>query len=227
MKKQNILILTIALINAPLAADADVVVTAKTEGYSAFHDAVMSAGIYEHAKKNEGDAGSLAPFTVFVPTNEAFEAIKSLDAKKLKKYITYHVVPGKRLEKLDETMKDGVGTVGEKLLFSQNGELFLDESKTKAKVTKGPITASNGLIYVIDHVLLPAEDAAPAAQKPAATPAVAATPTPAVVAAPATEKPAATPAAALSVTPAEKPAAAPEKPAAAPVATEAATPTKG
>jgi len=169
MKKQCILyILTIALINASLVASAaDVVVTAKTEGYTAFHDAVMSAGLYEHAKKNEGEAGSLAPFTVFVPTDEALAAIKTLDAKKQKKYITYHVVPGKKIEKPDEAMKDGVGTVGEKLLFAAGGEVYLDESKTKAKVIKGPIAASNGMVYVIDHVLLPAGEELPATEKPA------------------------------------------------------------
>ena len=171
MKKQCILyILTIALINASLVASAaDVVVTAKTEGYTAFHDAVMNAGLYEHAKKTEGEAGSLAPFTVFVPTNEALETIKTLDAKKQKKYITYHVVPGKKIEKPDEAMKEGVSTVGEKLLFAAGGEVYLDESKTKAKIIKGPIAASNGVVYVIDHVLLPAEEAAPAAATPATT----------------------------------------------------------
>ncbi len=166
MKKQNILlILTIALINAPLAFNADVVVTAKTEGYSAFHDAVMQAGIYDHAKKDEGESGSLAPFTVFVPTNEAFESIKSLDAKKQKKYITYHVVPGKKIEKPEEVMKDGVPTVGEKLLFSSDGTIFLDESETKAKITKGPITAKNGVLYIIDKVLLPAGEKLPEVKK--------------------------------------------------------------
>jgi len=169
MKKQSVLhFLTIALINSMSAICADVVVTAQTEGYSAFHDAVMHAGIYDHAKKNEGESGSLAPFTVFVPTNEAFEAIKNLDAKKQKKYITYHVVPGKKIEKPEAEMKDGVGTVGEKLLFATDGTIFLDESKTKAKIIKGPITAKNGLLYIIDQVLLPAGEELPASEKAAA-----------------------------------------------------------
>jgi uncharacterized surface protein with fasciclin (FAS1) repeats len=167
MKKQCILyILTIALINTSFLANAvasttDVVVTAKTEGYTAFHDAVMSSGLYEHAKKSEGEGGSLAPFTVFVPTNDSLAAIKTLDAKKQKKYITYHVVPGKKIEKPDDAMKEGVSTVGEKLLFAAGGQVYLDESKTKATIIKGPIAASNGVLYVIDHVLLPAEQTTP------------------------------------------------------------------
>jgi len=97
MKTQNLFyVLTLLAISPILTATDDVVITAQKEGYTAFHDAVMDAGVYEHAKKDAGAKGSLAPFTVFVPTNEAFEKIKLLDAKKKKKYITFHVVPGKK-----------------------------------------------------------------------------------------------------------------------------------
>lgn len=142
-------------------APADVVLTAQKEGYTAFHDAVMHAGLYEHAKKKRDEDGSLAPFTVFVPTNEAFKAIQSLDEKTKKKLITLHVVPHAEVKKPDEEMKTGLPTVGEKLLFAQEGKVFIDESETKATVIKGPIPAENGLVYVIDAVLLPAGVTAP------------------------------------------------------------------
>jgi hypothetical protein len=203
MKNPIIYFLTLTLIAACIQADgSDVVVTAKNEGYTSFHDAVMSAGIYEHAKKNEGETGSLAPFTVFVPTNDALAAIKTLDAKKQKKYITYHVVPGKKIEKPDEAMKEGVGTVGEKLLFAASGEVYLDESKTKAKIIKGPIAASNGVLYVIDQVLLPAGEELPAPEKPTITPTpTAVTPTPPTPVVAATPAPAHTSTVAVTPTP--------------------------
>ena len=135
---------------------ADVVLTAQKEGYTAFHDAVMQAGLYDHAKKKRDEDGSLAPFTVFVPTNEAFDAIKSLDEKTKKKLITLHVLPHAEVKKPDEEMKTGLPTVGEKLLFASDNKVFIDESETKATVVKGPLSADNGLVYVIDTVLLPA-----------------------------------------------------------------------
>jgi len=115
--------------------------------------AVKAAGLVETLQGK-------GPFTVFAPTDEAFSAIQSEVDKllkpeskaKLSKILTYHVVSGKMeaadLEdgqelttveggKLKVTVKDGNVTVG------------------GAKVAAADITASNGVIHVIDKVLLP------------------------------------------------------------------------
>ncbi|MDQ5890734.1 MAG: hypothetical protein QG604_608 [Candidatus Dependentiae bacterium] len=160
------LLLTALTFSTLTAATDDVVITAQKAGYTAFHEAVVAAGVYEHAKKDPGEKGSLAPFTVFVPTNEAFDGIKDVDAKKKKKLITFHVVPGKKIAKPADDMKSGVGTVGEQLLFAANDTVFLDDSETKAKITKGPIEARNGVLYVIDKVLLPAGEGTPKSEEP-------------------------------------------------------------
>jgi len=158
MKTQRILCLLLFVYSAPtcIASGDDVVKTAQKEGYSAFHDAVMQAGLYEHAKKDIDEKGSLAPFTVFVPTNQAFEALVKSSPEEQKKSITFHVVPRKKIENIATEMETGVTTVGEQLLFAKENKIFLDESDTKASIIKGPIQARNGLVYIIDTVLLPA-----------------------------------------------------------------------
>jgi uncharacterized surface protein with fasciclin (FAS1) repeats len=177
MKLSRLFLLTTSLTTIVCSISAsDVVLTAKAEGYTAFHDAVVQAGLYEHAKKNVGEKNSMAPFTVFVPTNEAFAALKNVSADEQKKLITFHVVPGKKIEKPAEEMKSGVPTVGEQLLFMADEKIFLEDSEHKAAIIKGPITAQNGTLYIIDHVIAPAGTALPSATQPT-TQAVAA-PTP-------------------------------------------------
>lgn len=177
MKKQNILflaLLTLAIHDAHPTASEDVVMTAKAEGYSAFHDAVMETKIYEHAKKDPKDEGSMAPFTIFVPTNESFAAVnnlKGIDPKVEKKIITCHVVPGKKIEKLSDELSEGASTVGQQLIYYKEDKLFLDESDVKATIVKGPIEARNGMVYVIDKVLAPAGVTLPKAEKEATEPA--------------------------------------------------------
>lgn len=100
------------------------------------------------------------PFTVFAPTDEAFAAIQSEVDKllkpesksKLSKILTYHVVSGK-MNAAD--LKDG-----QELSTVQGGKLKVtvkDGNVTVggAKVTSADISASNGVIHVIDKVLLP------------------------------------------------------------------------
>lgn len=99
------------------------------------------------------------PYTVFAPTDEAFAklppgALDSLlkDKEKLKGVLLYHVVPGKVLAKDVMGMKTAktaqgdsiaVRTVGEKVMINQAG------------VVKTDILASNGVIHVIDAVIMP------------------------------------------------------------------------
>ncbi len=99
------------------------------------------------------------PFTVFAPTDEAFAKLPAgtveallKDLPKLKNVLTYHVVSGKVLA------KDVAGLNSAKTV--QGGDLRVDATHgvkiNNAKVTQADIHASNGVIHVIDTVLLPA-----------------------------------------------------------------------
>jgi uncharacterized surface protein with fasciclin (FAS1) repeats len=113
------------------------------------------------------------PFTVFAPTNEAFAALpsgtvdsllKPENKKELDKILTYHVVPG-RLDTaaLDEDIKKGGGKAtlktveGDTLTVTGSGsDLMVTDAKgNTAKVTIANVMQSNGVIIVIDKVLMP------------------------------------------------------------------------
>jgi uncharacterized surface protein with fasciclin (FAS1) repeats len=99
------------------------------------------------------------PFTVFAPTDEAFRKLPAgtLDAllkdrKKLTAVLTYHVVPG-RVMAADVVKLRAARTVqgGELKIRADKGGVRVDG----ARVVKTDITASNGVIHVVDSVLLP------------------------------------------------------------------------
>lgn len=113
------------------------------------------------------------PFTVFAPTNEAFAALpagtvdnllKPENKAALVKILTYHVVPG-RLTASDLAAKVAAGggkadlkTVeGEDLTVSKDGSgwAITDAKGNTAHVTIGDVMQSNGVIFVIDKVLMP------------------------------------------------------------------------
>ena len=99
------------------------------------------------------------PFTVFAPSDDAFAKLpdgtaESLLAEpaKLAKVLTYHVVPG-RVTAAEARGLTAAPTVnGERLAVSANGAIEVDG----AQVVTADIEASNGLIHVIDQVLIPA-----------------------------------------------------------------------
>lgn len=113
------------------------------------------------------------PFTVFAPTNEAFNRLpkgtvetllKPENKAQLTKILTYHVVKANAMSNaIDKMIKDDGGkhpitTVsGDKLVASmKNGKLVLtDEKGGTATVTIADVKQSNGVIHVIDHVLMP------------------------------------------------------------------------
>lgn len=139
-------------------------IAAGNPDFSTLVAAVQAAGLVD-TLNGEG------PFTVFAPTNAAFEALGQetidsvlADTDLLTSILTYHVVPGKLLVG-DLTLQDAVTTV-------QGGDITIDnvDSSLKLNGTVGfvasNIQASNGVIHVIDAVLLPPE--AGAAEEPAA-----------------------------------------------------------
>lgn len=137
---------------SPMAAGTIVDVAAGNEDFATLVAAVQAAGL---AETLSGDG----PFTVFAPTNEAFAALpegvldklllpKNKDA--LTKILTYHVVAG---EVMAADVKPGeVPTVeGSSITITTDGGVKVDE----ATVTATDVEASNGVIHVIDAVLVP------------------------------------------------------------------------
>jgi uncharacterized surface protein with fasciclin (FAS1) repeats len=128
--------------------------------------AVKAAGLVDTLK-------GPGPFTVFAPTNEAFAALpagtvdtllKPENKDKLTTILTYHVVPGKMDAKmLMKAIKDGHGMASLKTVSggtltakSSGGKVMVtDENGGTATVTIADVNQSNGVIHVIDKVLLP------------------------------------------------------------------------
>ncbi len=145
-------VIAAALGAAALAAQAkDIVETAVAAGScKTLAAALQAAGLFDTLKGK-------GPFTVFAPTDEAFAKIPKdqLDAllkdkAKLTAVLTYHVVPGKVMA---ADVKAGkVKTVqGSELTVGTMGGVTVDS----AKVVKTDIVADNGVIHVIDSVVLP------------------------------------------------------------------------
>lgn len=128
--------------------------------------AVKAAGLVETLQ-------SAGPFTVFAPTDAAFaklpagtveNLVKPENKEMLTKILTYHVLPGKYSAKqVWAAVKAGNGkammktVAGEDLTFWTKGnDLYVTDAKgNKAKVTIADVNQSNGVIHVIDTVLLP------------------------------------------------------------------------
>jgi len=135
-----------------IAVAADIVDTAVSAGqFKTLVKAVQEAGLVDTLKGK-------GPFTVFAPTDEAFAKLPAgtleallMDKQKLASILTYHVVPGKVMA---AQVKAGpVKTVqGQSLTVrTMNGAVMVDN----ANVVKTDIVASNGVIHVIDSVVLP------------------------------------------------------------------------
>jgi uncharacterized surface protein with fasciclin (FAS1) repeats len=134
------------------ASAADIVDTAKSAGtFNTLITAVQAAGLTDTLK-------GPGPFTVFAPTDAAFAKIPKAkldallkDKAALTKVLTYHVVPGSVMA---ADVKPGmVKTVeGDSITVkAMGGKVMVD----KATVTKTDIAADNGVIHVIDTVLMP------------------------------------------------------------------------
>lgn len=136
-----------------------VVVATKTPTLSNLVTAVKAASLVD-------TLSGTGPYTVFAPTNAAFEALpagtldsllKPENVDKLKAILTYHVVSGKVMA---ADLKDGqeIDTVqGGKLKVSiMDGKVYLIDAKgNKVMVEKADVNADNGVVHVINGVLLP------------------------------------------------------------------------
>jgi len=128
--------------------------------------AVKAAGLVETLQGK-------GPFTVFAPTNSAFaklpagaveNLVKAENKSTLSKILTYHVIAGKLDSKeLAQRIKKGKGTAtlttveGSKLwVMEKDGKLWLkDEQGNIAQITISDVYQSNGVIHVIDTVVMP------------------------------------------------------------------------
>lgn len=147
---------------AAAAAEPNLVqIAAGNKDFSTLVAAVQAAGLAE-------TLSGPGPFTIFAPTNAAFAKLpagtvetllKPENKAKLAAILTYHVVPA-RVPAADAVKATFAPTVnGQRLDLKLTGsDLFVDG----AKVTKTDIFGSNGVIHVIDSVVLPTEDAIPA-----------------------------------------------------------------
>jgi uncharacterized surface protein with fasciclin (FAS1) repeats len=124
---------------------------ASTPSLSTLHSLVTSAGLTETLK-------GPGPFTVFAPSNNAFKAVpaKTLEAlakdpEALKAVLTFHVLPTKAMSADIKNSK--VKTInGAQVELSKAGDMVTVES---AVVTQADIVASNGVVHIVDTVLMP------------------------------------------------------------------------
>ena len=149
MKK--LLIAATLSVSALAVQASDIVDTAVAAGnFKTLAAALTAAGLVDTLKGK-------GPFTVFAPTDEAFAKIPKADLDalikdkaKLTAVLTYHVVSGKVMAK--DVKAGKVKTVqGTELTLGTTGGVTVDG----AKVVKADIVASNGVIHVIDSVVLP------------------------------------------------------------------------
>ena len=151
MKKKVIAIAASTLIAASASAK-DIVDTAVAAGqFNTLATALQAAGLVDTLK-------GPGPFTVFAPTDQAFAKIPKADLDallkdkaKLTSVLTYHVVPGKVLAK---DVKPGAlkSVEGSPITVAATGNTVMVDSAT---VVKTDIAADNGVIHVIDSVILP------------------------------------------------------------------------
>lgn len=158
---------TVEVGGAPMYPSKNIVENAvNSKDHTTLVAAVKAAGLVSTLE-------SAGPFTVFAPTNEAFNMLpagtvdhllKPENKGTLTSVLTYHVVAGRWDSKdLKEKIKQGNGTA--ELTTVQGGKLWLmrkgnklwlkDEKGGMAEVTIKDVYQSNGVIHVIDHVLMP------------------------------------------------------------------------
>ncbi len=148
-------VLATAIPSGAAPAEKDIVDTAVAAG--SFHtltSALQAAGLVETLKGK-------GPFTVFAPTDAAFSKLpsgtvetllKPENKEKLKAILLYHVVSGKVTAAQVSKMSSAKSVNGQDLKIAANGGVV---TVNDANVVKADVMASNGVIHVIDTVLLP------------------------------------------------------------------------
>jgi uncharacterized surface protein with fasciclin (FAS1) repeats len=149
---------TLAGANPAVAQSKDIVDTAVAAGsFNTLATALKAADLVE-TLKGQG------PFTVFAPTDAAFaklpagtleSLLKPENKAQLRRILTYHVVPGKVMASDVVTLRSAAAVSGDTIAVAVSGAQVRVDN---ANVVKTDIVASNGVIHVIDAVILPGED---------------------------------------------------------------------
>ncbi len=158
---------TVMVGGAPMYPSKNIVENAmQSKEHTTLVAAVAAAGLVETLQ-------SAGPFTVFAPTNAAFEKlpagtvdylVKPENKALLTTILTYHVVAGKMTAKdLQAAIKKGNGMTelktvqgGKLWVMAKDGNVWIkDEKGGMAKVTIADVNQSNGVIHVIDTVVMP------------------------------------------------------------------------
>lgn len=159
--RKNLIILAILTIFAPTSLlyagshEKDIVDTAVEAGsFNTLVAAIKAADLVDTLKGK-------GPFTVFAPTDDAFaklppgtleDLLKPENKGKLQAVLTYHVVAGEYTAKDVVTMKEAKTVNGQSFMISMSSDTVMVDN---AKVIKTDIVCSNGVIHVIDSVILP------------------------------------------------------------------------
>jgi uncharacterized surface protein with fasciclin (FAS1) repeats len=148
-------VVSLAGASRPQAQSQDIVDTAVAAGsFKTLAAALKAAGLVDTLKGK-------GPFTVFAPTDEAFaklpagtveDLLKPENKQKLTQILTYHVVPGKVMAADVVKMKTAKTVNGKMVQIAVDGGTVRVDNAT---VIKTDIAASNGVIHVIDAVILP------------------------------------------------------------------------
>ena len=136
-------------------AQKDIVDTAVAAGsFNTLATALTAAGLVDTLR-------GAGPFTVFAPTDEAFaklpagtveSLLKPENKEKLRRLLTYHVVAGKVTAADAMKVKSAKAVSGDSITVATKGGTVMVDG---AKVVKADIAASNGVIHVIDSVIMP------------------------------------------------------------------------
>lgn len=159
MKLLSASLLALTVILSPVAARAEkptknvVEIAAGNKDFSTLVTAIKAAGLAE-------TLSGTGPFTIFAPTNEAFaklpagtleDLLKPENKDKLAAILTYHVLAAKVMGTDVKAGKAETVNGAELTITTEGGGVMVN----KAKVTKTDIAGTNGIIHVIDSVLMP------------------------------------------------------------------------
>ncbi|WP_439153203.1 fasciclin domain-containing protein [Winogradskyella sp.] len=169
MKKLVFILTTFVALTASQTATAQKTIVdaaVSNENFSTLVAALKAADLVEAL---QGDG----PFTVFAPTNDAFakidenalaDLLKPENKKALTNILTYHVIPGKLMASdVVAALKKGNGKVEVKALngtvltvMQKDGKIWLkDQAGNYSEITATDVAGSNGVIHVIDTVVMP------------------------------------------------------------------------
>jgi uncharacterized surface protein with fasciclin (FAS1) repeats len=147
------------IVNAVIGLPTVVTHATANPNFSSLVGALTSAGQPDFVGILSGSAGS--PFTVFAPSNTAFTAFEtenpgtlaSLTSAQLTAVLSYHVVAGANV--LSNAIPTGPITTYETGTFTVSGTVITDEAMRQTNIVAVDVQASNGVIHVLDNIILP------------------------------------------------------------------------